>query len=120
MFADGTAGAGERLLATLLGVWDQPAMQDRLVALVRSGIGGDPAGEQLLHDAVGHLVMATVREHLTPEEADLRVPLLLSQVVGLVVTRYVLRFEPLASLPAPDVVRLVGPTLQRYLDGPLD
>jgi hypothetical protein len=31
----------------------------------------------------------------------------------------VARIEPLASLPADDVVALVGPTLQRYLTGAL-
>jgi hypothetical protein len=31
----------------------------------------------------------------------------------------VARLEPLASLPADEVVPLVAPTLQRYLDGAL-
>ena len=119
VFADGTAGAGERLLRTMMGVWDRPEMQERLVALVRAGLGGDPAGETLLRDAIGQLVVATVRTHLPPEEADVRVQLVVTQVVGLVVARYVLRFEPVASLPAAEVAALVGPTLQRYLDGPL-
>lgn len=119
VFADGTAGAGERLLSTMMSVWDRPEMQERLVALVRAGLGGDPAGETLLRDAIGQLVVATVRTHLPPEEADVRVQLVVTQVVGLVVARYVLRFEPVASLPAADVAALVGPTLQRYLDGPL-
>jgi hypothetical protein len=36
-----------------------------------------------------------------------------------VVTRYVLALEPLASMPAEDVVAWVAPNIQRYLDGPL-
>jgi hypothetical protein len=32
----------------------------------------------------------------------------------------VLKLEPIASMPADEVVRLVGPTLQRYLAGKLD
>jgi hypothetical protein len=42
-----------------------------------------------------------------------------SQLIGLVMTRYVLALEPLASMPVDDVVAWVAPTLQRYLDGPL-
>jgi hypothetical protein len=30
--------------------------------------------------------------------------------------RYVLRIEPLATAPPEQVVALIGPTLQRYLD----
>lgn len=120
VFADGTPGAGERLLATMLGVWDQAEMQDRLVALVRSGLGGDPAGEQVLRDAIGQMVLATVRDHLPRDEADVRVALVASQLAGLIVARYVLRLPPLATLPRERVVALVAPTVQRYLDGPLD
>jgi AcrR family transcriptional regulator len=120
VFADGTPGAGERLLSTMLGVWDQAEMQDRMVALVRSGLGGDPAGEQLLRDAVSQIILATVREHLPPDEADLRVVLVASQLVGLIVTRYVLRLPPMATLPRERVVELVAPNVQRYLDGELD
>jgi hypothetical protein len=40
-------------------------------------------------------------------------------VAGLVVSRYVLRLEPLASAPAEELVAAVGPTLQRYLTGPV-
>jgi hypothetical protein len=29
--------------------------------------------------------------------------------------RYILRLEPLASLPASDVVAAIGPSVQRYL-----
>ena len=120
VFADGTSGAGERLLSTMLGVWDRAEMQDRMVALVRSGLGGDPAGEQLLRDAVSQIILATVREHLPPDEADLRVVLVGSQLVGLIVTRYVLRLPPMATLPRERVVELVAPNVQRYLDGELD
>jgi hypothetical protein len=41
-----------------------------------------------------------------------------SQMSGLVVTRYLLGLEPLASMPADEVVAWVAPTLQRYLDAP--
>lgn len=119
VFLDGTTGAAERLLTTLTGVWDEPVMQEQLVAVFRAGLGGDLAGDQLLRDAVGHVILASVREHLTSEDAEIRVQLVATQVIGLIVARYVLRLEPMASLARDDVVRLVAPTVQRYLDGPL-
>jgi hypothetical protein len=38
-------------------------------------------------------------------------------MIGLLVTRYVLELEPLASLPREEVVAWVAPNLQRYLTG---
>ena len=40
-----------------------------------------------------------------------------SLLIGIGFGRYVLRYEPLASLSAEQVAELVGPTLQRYLTG---
>ena len=48
-------------------------------------------------------------------ELRLRGNLVATQVVGLMLVRYVIRLEPLASADPEDVVRLVAPTLQRYL-----
>jgi hypothetical protein len=40
-----------------------------------------------------------------------------SQLIGLVMARYVLRVEPLASASPESLVAAIGPTVQRYLTG---
>ena len=42
-----------------------------------------------------------------------------SQIAGLIMTRYIIRIEPMASLAPETIVALIGPTVQRYLDQPL-
>ena len=54
---------------------------------------------------------------LPPPEAEVRGSLAASQLVGLVVGRYVLRIEPLASAAPEWLVATIGPTVQRYLTG---
>ena len=44
--------------------------------------------------------------------------LVASQMVGVVILRYLLRAEPLASMPPDDSSRSTRPPLQRYLTGP--
>jgi len=41
-------------------------------------------------------------------------------MVGIMLVRYVVKLEPLASASPEDVVRLVAPNVQHYLTGPLD
>jgi hypothetical protein len=41
-------------------------------------------------------------------------------MVGMAMMRYLLKVEPLASTPRETLVATVGPTIQRYLTGPLD
>jgi hypothetical protein len=52
-------------------------------------------------------------------QADLRGSLVHSALVGLFMSRYVMRLEPLASASIDTVVETVGPTIQRYLTGDL-
>jgi hypothetical protein len=65
------------------------------------------------------MILGPMRAVLPADEAERRVQLVISQMAGLVLTRYLLALEPLASMPPEDVVAWVAPTIQRYLDGPL-
>lgn len=117
-FAGGVDGAGERLLRMFLRVWDDPGTRLPLVALVRTSLVSE-APETLLGQGMLRMVLAPLREHLRAEEADRRVQLVMSQLAGLVLTRYLLALEPLASMSVEELVAWVAPTVQRYLDGPL-
>ena len=47
----------------------------------------------------------------------LRVTAAASQLIGLAMVRHLIGVEPLASADEEEIVRLVAPTIQRYLDG---
>ncbi len=42
-----------------------------------------------------------------------------SQVIGLILLRYVLAVEPLASMSQEQLIAIYAPTIQRYLTGDL-
>jgi len=118
VFSEGVDGAGERLLRVFLGVWEDPAARLPLIALVRTSLGeGGPVN--LLREGMLRMVFGPLNSVLPPGEAEPRAQLVASQLIGLVVGRYLLRLEPLASMTPEELVAWVAPTLQRYLDGPL-
>ncbi|MET0525535.1 MAG: hypothetical protein ABWZ91_12090 [Nocardioides sp.] len=53
------------------------------------------------------------------DRPELRMPLVASQMVGLIFLRYIVGVEPLASLSGDEIVAIYAPTLQRYLTGEL-
>jgi AcrR family transcriptional regulator len=118
VFEDGVSKAGERLLRLFLSVWDDPHTRLPLLALVRTSLVQE-APDTLLQQGILRMILGPLRAALPAEEADRRVQLVISQMSGLVLTRYLLALEPLASMPAEDVVAWVAPNIQRYLDGPL-
>lgn len=115
--AAGAEGAAERFLRVLLGVWEDPELQPTMLAFARGIL--DPEGSRLLSEGFLPVVLQPVGVSLGLDRPEHRMTLVLSQVVGLIVSRYVLRVEPLASLPAEQVVATYAPTLQRYLTGVL-
>lgn len=116
VLAEGLDGLGERLVRRLLSVWDDPANRVALLALLQ-GATAHPGAAEALRQFLRREMVGRVAGVIEADRPELRANLVASQVVGLIVARYVVRVEPLASLPADEVVPLVGPTLQRYLDG---
>jgi AcrR family transcriptional regulator len=116
---DGIEGVGERLVRTLLSVWDSP-MGGGVAAVIRSAMSNE-AFARMFREFVTHVILRRIAKglDLDPAEAGLRTGLVASQMAGLIMTRYILRIEPLASLPPETLVPLVAPTIERYLTAPL-
>lgn len=113
----GVAGAGERLMRTFVRVWDDEANRLPLLAVFRGVV--DPAGQQLLRDGLFRIVLGPMGRGLGLDEPDRRMSLVASQLMGVVLMRYLMRVEPLASMPEDELVSAYAPTLQRYLSEPL-
>lgn len=115
--AAGPDGAGERFLRVFLSVWDDAELRPRLLAFVRTVL--EPSGRELFRHGFLDVVLLPVARDLGIDHPEARMPLVASQVFGLIVMRYVLEVEPLASMERDLVVATYGPTLQRYLTGDL-
>jgi AcrR family transcriptional regulator len=109
---------GQRLADFFLSIWDQPEQREPVVGLLRAATTSEQAAE-LLRDALGRRLLGPIGERIDCEHAALRTSLCGSQLVGLGIARYVVKVEPLASLPPQHVAALIAPTLQRYLTGPV-
>jgi AcrR family transcriptional regulator len=115
--AGGLPGAGERLLRTFLGVWDDEQTRLPLLALLRGVL--EPGGVRLVGDGFLKVVLGPLGTALGIDQPERRMGLVASQLIGLVMARYVLRLEPLASSSAEELVATYAPTVQRYLEVPL-
>ncbi|HET8641406.1 MAG TPA: TetR/AcrR family transcriptional regulator, partial [Pseudonocardiaceae bacterium] len=115
--AGGPDGVGERIVRQFLTVWDT-AGQGRLIALIRS-VSSHEESARMLREFITKLVFGRLTERLGVDQPQLRAALCGSQIAGLGMVRYVLRLEPIASADHDLLAAAIGPTLQRYLTGPL-
>jgi AcrR family transcriptional regulator len=105
---------GDRLVRAVLAEWDHPERQPRLLALIRTAIASE-ASSHLLRDGFLRLILDQIASIPGIDDASRRGNLVASQIVGLLMTRYVVGIEPLASTSPDEVAAAVGPTIQRYL-----
>lgn len=118
VFSGDPEGMGERLVRAFLHLWEQPATQTRLIGFVRAMTASESAAA-MLREAFTTILFERAAANLSAPDVRLRLNAVASQLVGLAIARYIVRFEPLASADVDELVRLVGPNLQRYLTGEL-
>jgi AcrR family transcriptional regulator len=106
---------GERLAAHIVARWDG---DETLMALIRAAVTNEVIADRartIFATQLGPVVAAVRGEDAeTPKRAGL----VASQVLGFALCRYILRFPPVVGLTDAEVVRWLGPTIQRYLTEP--
>ena len=110
---------GEALVTTLLAQWESPVSGEILRSIILTA-AHEPVAMDRLREVFAFSILAAVSAHLDDEaERGLRTGLVASQMIGVVMARYVWRVGALAEMAPDEVVRYIAPTIQRYLAGRL-
>jgi AcrR family transcriptional regulator len=109
---------GQAIVRNVIWTWSEPEIRDVLESILLTA-AHEPRTREKLRTFLEASLLPAVAERTGGEERLLRASLIGSQVLGLVMLRYVWRIEPLASLPDDQLVALMAPTIQRYLSGRL-
>jgi AcrR family transcriptional regulator len=120
VLAGGRDNLGENVVRMLLRVWDGP-MRPAALALVRSAVGNEWTAKLLREFLVSQVLRRVVGTLDMPvREREVRGSLAASQLIGLVMGRYVLKLEPLATASPESLVAAIGPNVQHYLTGDVE
>jgi AcrR family transcriptional regulator len=106
------ATIGVVLVEHFLELWERDGV---LRTLLRVGVTNDAGADRLRDVFRTQLVPAARAFGHSAADADRRAALVASQVLGMALVRYVLRFGPAADLSRQDVIAWLAPTVQRYL-----
>ncbi|GAA5046958.1 AcrR family transcriptional regulator [Thermocatellispora tengchongensis] len=92
--------------------WEE---DEGMMVLLRTAVTSEVAVERMRQIMAEQLAPVVRRLVPDPEEAALRMGLVITQILGMALCRYVLRLPPVAALTHDQIVTWLGPTLQRYL-----
>jgi AcrR family transcriptional regulator len=106
------------LPSLLLPLWDSE-IGSGFIATMRSLLAGNDVSlvRSFMQDVITVEVGSRVDD--PPGSGAIRVQFVASQLVGIVMARYILELEPFKSLPVQQVAETIAPNLQRYLTGDL-
>jgi len=107
---------GEAMLGAILEVWDSPELGTRMRILVQSA-AGTPEVAVIARSILFERLLLPIATSVSPEDAPARAAAALSQLLGLVVTRYILQVEPIASASRDELLRRFAPAVQRLITG---
>ncbi|MEU6351142.1 TetR family transcriptional regulator [Streptomyces sp. NPDC047072] len=106
---------GRALVTHFLAMWER---NEELTALLRVGVTNE-AGAQRMQSIFREQLLPVARQVCPdPQQVPARAGLVATQVLGLALTRYILRFPPTVALTPEEVVAWLAPTIQRYLTAP--
>lgn len=111
-----SAMIGETLVRHFLALWEGEQSGGSLPILLRSAASNEDAAEQL-RAVFAAQVFPAIAWAGPAETAAMRAGLVASQILGLALTRYVLRVPPVVAMPADSIIRTIGETIQRYASG---
>jgi tetracycline repressor-like protein len=109
---------GHTLPSMLLPLWDSE-IGAAFIATLRSIIAGSEVNlfRTFIQDVIG--VEIGPRVDNPPGTGVIRIQFVASQLIGVVMARYILQLEPFTSLTPQQIADTIGPNLQRYLTGDL-
>ena len=115
---DPTEDFAIRLLRRFLLLCEHPRTRQRMLQLVRQSTRMGPGAPRLY----GWINKAVLNPRFQPvlerrAMSAMKAELVASQLIGLAMTRYVLKIEPLASASVDEVVRMAAPSIAAALQG---
>jgi AcrR family transcriptional regulator len=111
-------GLGERIVSSFLQLWEDPVTRHPFEIILRRATQRQ-SHARLLTEFFHDQIISRLAVVLPPPDAERRGNLIQSTLIGLAMARYIMRVAPLADDKPEDIVAMVAPTIQRYLNGSL-
>lgn len=101
----------QRALHALLCLWEDAETGAPLRSLV-AGAAHDSTFADLIKEMTEKELVDKIATRIGGRDARKRAAAFCAQIAGLIVTRYILRLEPIASMPPDEIVRIYSPPLR--------
>ena len=110
---------GDALIRHFLDLWEGPSSNGGLTILLRASASSEDIAAKTRAVFAGQ-VLPMLAQVADRAELPVRAGLIASQLLGLALCRYVLKVPPVVAMTPEQIIKGVGPSLQRYITGKLE
>jgi AcrR family transcriptional regulator len=112
---------GEHIVRSAVTMWESTGLRDSFQGLLRSAVTSDQAAAMLREFISAAIIgpVSDVASRTHPDTAAFRASMVATQMLGLALTRYVLKVGPVASASIDELVAAIGPAIDRYMTAEL-
>ena len=107
--------AGEGLVRHFLMLWEGERRAIGLPILLRSAVSNTDAADKI-HAVFAEQVTPMIAGLTPAHDAERRAGLIVSQLFGLALCRYILKLPPVVDMTEQEIVERIGPVVQHQLD----
>ncbi|MGA5223801.1 TetR family transcriptional regulator [Streptomyces koyangensis] len=109
------AGLGSRIVLAHLRVWEDASARPAMMTTLRSAATHRSAAA-VLRDYATETIREALGKVITGEDAELRVALIATTLIGLSLTRYLVRLDPVPEVSPGELAARLGPVIDLHLD----
>ena len=117
--ASSPASVGARIVEGFLTMWDHAEGTGSSFAACVAGMAASTSVADAMREFVAERVWGDAPATEGGSDSPTRRALVSSQLMGLAFTRYIMRVPPVSTATPREIGRWAGPTLDRYISGPL-
>lgn len=112
----GWEGAGARVLAYILDMYEAQLTAETMSTLLRTLMTDSATAQRFRNYAKTEVLDRIASSIEGSEEVATELELIVATVSGVMMMRYVVRIEPLASMPGPELIARMAPVVQARFD----
>lgn len=118
-------GFGEHIVRAALTVWESTQIRGTFLGLLRSALENERAAA-MLTEFISDSILTTLARaaglagQRPAQEAEYRVAMAASQMLGLALTRIVFGLPPMLQASVDEIAASIGPSVERYLSGDIN
>lgn len=106
---------GEKLAEALVGFIMDKNIQPLLLGIIRS-VTSDESAVKILKNLIEQVFTSEIEKYISGPDKKLRSELIGAQLIGLILARYIVKADPIASAPPNVLIQYLAPRLQVLFD----